>query len=129
MRQDVNHAPFRSVSFIESSDKAEDKAAAFEQMNLAVLHLSAKDFLGDDVHHRFVDLKATGVFYEASVHAEQGEFVLSNALIEKIAHSKEPDFCNKSADYRNRNSSKITYKVLHHRELNVINNAMKQKIR
>ena len=38
-------------------------------------------------------------------------------------------FCNKSASYRNRNTDKISYKVLHHRDLDVINNVLKQKIR
>ena len=97
MKQDVNHAPFRSVSFIESSDRSEDRTAAFEQMNLAALYLTAEDYLGDVDYHRFVDLKATGVFYEASVHAEQGEFVLSNALVDRIAHSREPEFYDKNA--------------------------------
>lgn len=97
MKQDVNHAPFRSVAFVESPDRPADKAAALEKMNLAVLHLSAEDYLGDEEHHRFVDLSATGVFYEASVHAEQGEFLLSNALMDKIANSRESEFFNASA--------------------------------
>lgn len=97
MKQDVNHTPFRSVAFVESPDRPADKAAALEKMNLAVLHLSAEDFLGDDDHRRFVDLSATGVFYEASVHAEQGEFLLSNALMDKIANSRESEFFNASA--------------------------------
>ena len=96
MKQDVNHAPFRSVAFIESPDRPEDKAAALEKMNLAVLHISAQDFLDDDVHRRFVDLSATGVFYEATVHAEQGEFLLSNSLVDKIANSREREFFNAS---------------------------------
>ena len=97
MKQDVNHVPFRSVAFVESSDKPEDKVAALEKMNLAVLHLSSQDFLEDDNHHRFVDLSATGVFYEASVHAQQGEFMLSNALVEKMANSRDKEFLNESA--------------------------------
>lgn len=94
MSQDVNHAPFRSVAFIESSDRTEDKAAALEKMNLALLHLSTNDYLGDEESHRFVDLSATGVFYEAAVHDSQGEFLLSNALMDKIAHSSEAEFYN-----------------------------------
>ncbi len=97
MKQDVNHAPFRSVAFVESPDRPADKAAALEKMHLAVLHLSAEDFLGDENNHRFVDLSASGVFYEASVHAEQGEFLLSNALMDKIANSRESEFFNASA--------------------------------
>ena len=97
MKQDVNHAPFRSVAFVESPDRPADKAAALEKMNLAVLHLCAEDFLGDEDYHRFVDLSATGVFYEASVHAEQGEFLLSNALMDKIVNSRESEFFNASA--------------------------------
>lgn len=97
MKENVNYAPFRSVAFFESSDRPDDKANAFEQMYLAVLHLSAQDFLGDESAHRFVDLSATGVFYEAFVHAQQGEFLLSNALIDKITHSKDPEFFNASA--------------------------------
>ncbi len=38
-------------------------------------------------------------------------------------------FCNKSSEYRNRQGDKVTYKVLHHKELNVINQALKQNIR
>lgn len=94
MKQDVNHAPFRSVAFIESSARPEDKAAALEKMNLALLHLSAQNYLGDSNDRRFVDLSATGVFYESSVHAQQGEFLLSNALVDKIANSREPEFFN-----------------------------------
>ena len=97
MEQDVNHAPFRSVAFVESPDRPEDKAAALEKMNLAILHLSARDYLGDDDHRRFVDLSASGVFYEAAVHAEQGEFLLSNALVDKIANSRESEFFNAPA--------------------------------
>lgn len=94
MKQDVNHAPFRSVCFFESPDCEEDKQAALEQMNIAALHLSSNDFLGDVSSHRFVDLSATGVFYEAAVHAQQGEFLLSNALMDKIANSKDAEFFN-----------------------------------
>lgn len=97
MKQDVNHAPFRSVCFIESSDSEEDKQSALEQMNIAALHLSSNDFLGDVSSHRFVDLSATGIFYEAAVHAQQGEFLLSNALMDKIAHSKDAEFFNAKA--------------------------------
>ena len=97
MKEDVNHAPFRSVAFVESADRAEDKAAAMEKINLAVLHLSAHDYLGDDPRHRYVDLSATGVFYEAAVHAQQGEFLLSSALMDKIAHSRDKEFFNASA--------------------------------
>lgn len=97
MKQDVNHVPFRSVAFVESPDRPADKAAALEKMNLAVLHLSENDFLGDDDHRRFVDLSATGVFYEASVHAEQGGFLLSNALLDAIANSRDPEFFNADA--------------------------------
>ncbi|MBO6078666.1 MAG: VWA domain-containing protein [Bacteroidaceae bacterium] len=97
MSQDINHAPFRSVAFVESPDRPEDKSAAFEKMNLAVLHLSAHDYLDDDAHRRFVDLSATGVFYEAAVHTEQGEFLLSNALMDKIVNSKDSEFYNASA--------------------------------
>lgn len=97
MSQDVNHAPFRSVAFIESPDRTEDKAAALEKMNLALLHLSSNDYLGDEDSHRFVDLSATGVFYEASVHDSQGRFLLSNVLMDKIAHSSEAEFYNPDA--------------------------------
>ena len=97
MKEDVNHAPFRSVCFIESSANNEDKQAALEQMNIAALHLSANDFLGDEQSRRFVDLSATGVYYEAAVHAQQGEFLLSNALMDKIAHSDDPEFFNAKA--------------------------------
>ena len=88
MKQDVNHAPFRSVAFVESANRSE----ALEKMNLAMLHLSGQDFLNDDNQHRFVDLSASGVFYEAAVHTAQGAHLLSNALVEKIAHSKEREF-------------------------------------
>ena len=97
MKQDVNHTPFRSISFIESPAEELEKAAAFEKMYLATLQLSAKDFIEDNVNHRFLDLSASAVFFESFVQSQQGEFLLSSSLIEKLARSKEPAFYNVEA--------------------------------
>lgn len=97
MCQDINHVPFRSVSFVESPSDAVEKRSAFDKMYLATLQLSADDFIGDNDRHRFLDLSATGVFFEASVQAQQGEFILSSALIEKLARSKDAAFYNVTA--------------------------------
>ena len=97
MKQDVNHAPFRSISLVESPSEKKEKDAAFDKMYLATLQLSAKDFIGDNPKHRFLDLSASGVFFEASVQAQQGEFLLSSSLMEKLARSKEAAFYNATA--------------------------------
>lgn len=97
MKQDINHAPFRSVCFVESPAEKKEKDAAFDKMYLATLQLSAKDFIGDNAKRRFLDLSASGVFFEASVQAQQGEFLLSSSLMEKLARSKEPAFYNATA--------------------------------
>jgi uncharacterized protein YegL len=89
---DVNHIPFRSVSFIEHNDKEKARQAAIEKMNLAVLHLSGNDFIGNVPEYRFADLSATGVFYEASVHNEQGVFLVSNKLLQQFAKSEDSSF-------------------------------------
>lgn len=97
MNQDINHVPFRSVSFVESPSDAVEKRSAFDKMYLATLQLSADDFIGDNAKHRYLDLSASGVFFEASVQAQQGEFILSSALVEKLARSKDPAFYDPTA--------------------------------
>ena len=62
MKQDVNHAPFRSISLIESPSEKKEKDAAFDKMYLATLQLSAKDFIGDNAKHRFLELSASVIF-------------------------------------------------------------------
>lgn len=94
MKQDVNHTPFRSISFIESPSEELEKNAAFEKMYLATLQLSAKDFIEDNVNRRFLDLSTSAVFFESFVQSQQGEFLLSSSLVEKLARSKEPAFYN-----------------------------------
>lgn len=97
MNQDVNHTPFRSVVFVESPEAMTEKNAAFERMNLAALFLSSDDFIGDKQNHRFLDLSATGVYFEGSVQAQQGEFILSSSLVECLTDSRDPLFYNETA--------------------------------
>lgn len=92
MQQDVNHLPFRSVCFVESPAAKTEKDAAFDKLYLATLQISASDFIGDSEKRRFLDLSASGVFFEASVQARQGEFLLSSSLMEKLARSQEAPF-------------------------------------
>lgn len=123
MNADVNHAPFRSVSFVESPAEKKEKDAAFDKMYLAALQLSARDFIGDDPRHRFLDLSASGVFFEASVQAQQGEFLLSSALIEKLARSKDPAFYDVAAAQEYVDSDKETLACF---EADAIANSLKE---
>ena len=107
---DVNHVPFRSVSFIEHIDQEKARQSAIEKMNLAVLHLSGNDFIGNTPEFRFADLSATGVFYEAPVHNEQGIYLISSQLLQQFATSEESAFFNprKASDYVEKSANMLS---------------------